>query len=62
MTDPSHLAGPHITGQMFLSRMGYIRQCYGPASVGSLDTIRKICNFVHHKMSNIPASARCPGT
>lgn len=36
MTDPSQLAGPHLTGQIFLSRMEYIRQFYGPASVGSV--------------------------
>jgi hypothetical protein len=36
MTDPSQLAGPHLTGQIFLSRMEYIRQFYGPASVRSV--------------------------
>src|SRR5262245_19375087 len=40
MIDPSQLAGPHLAGQIFLSRIEYIRQFYGPDSVGSvLDTL-----------------------
>ena len=36
MIDPSQLSGPHLAGQIFLSRMEYIRQFYGPEAVGSV--------------------------
>ena len=37
MTDSVSAGRPHLTGPIFLSRIEYVRQFYGAASVGSCD-------------------------